>query len=221
MAKLNEEKVLRLLGFEKGWIIETITCTYNEDNTPNAAPMGATTNDFKHVILKPFVATQTFKNICRTKECTISMVKEPLLFFKFTFKDKQVNLDKLFEKAKGVNAPKLKDGYACLELRAKNFDMEGKNRAKVTFEIVNFHDSKIKLRKGYNRAEHALMESIIHATRIKIYLSEGKFKLANDLISLVNHYSSLCKKVAPNSDYCKAMQEITKNIENWRKLAKP
>lgn len=218
MVELNKEKILRQLGFEKDWIIETIACTYNEDNKPNAAPMGAVTKDFEHIILRPFTSTQTFKNLKRIKECTISFVRNPLIFYKFTFRNKDEDLKELLERARNVNAPKLRSGYACLELRVKKFKMESEERARITFDIIDFHDSKIKLKEGYNRAEHALMESIIHATRIEIYLREGKVRLANKLISLINHYSSLCKRVAPNSEYYMAIQEIIKMIQEWKKV---
>ncbi|MCP8317686.1 MAG: hypothetical protein H3Z51_12635, partial [archaeon] len=60
------------------------------------------------------------------------------------------------------------------------------------------------------------IESIIHATRIKVFLSKDEKEKVEKLIKLVNYYNTLVERVAPNSVYVDIMKEILKRIEAWK-----
>jgi hypothetical protein len=70
--------------------------------------------------------------------------------------------------------------------------------------------------KAYSRAAFALIESVIHATRVKEYLASGRVGDAEQLLSLIDHYRTLVERVAPGSRYALVMADLLKRVESWR-----
>ena len=68
----------------------------------------------------------------------------------------------------------------------------------------------------YSRGAHAVIEAIIHSTRIKEFLAKGKTKKTSKLIQLVNHYKELIQRVSPDSDYEKIINELQNKINKWK-----
>ncbi|MEM3538227.1 MAG: DUF447 family protein [Nitrososphaerales archaeon] len=203
------------LGFIKNCIFEAIVSTYNIKNLPNAAPMGVITDDMHKLIIKPYTTSQTYRNLLSQKCAVINITSDPLVYYKTAFKDindSNILLD-WFEKANRVNAPKLKNADAYIEVRVTKIENK-KDRAKVLCEVVDIVPVKITP-KAYCRATFAVIESIIHTTRIKVFFLKDKRK-TEELIRLVKYYETLVRRVAPSSIYSDIMKENLKRIEAWK-----
>ncbi|MFH1774012.1 MAG: DUF447 domain-containing protein [Methanobacteriota archaeon] len=112
------------LGFRKGGIAECIVTTYNEDGSPNAAPMGVYALSEKEVIMKIHVESDTCSNLLRNKCCVINLIFDPYLFLKTALigrakgcKEPEVGKNEI--KKANVNAPFLKDAHAFIEAKLK------------------------------------------------------------------------------------------------------
>ena len=204
------QNLLLKLKIKPNHIIETIVSTYNLDKTPNAAPMGIIFQNDNRLIIRPFIQTQTYKNLKHWKCCTINLTSNPKIFFQTTFKNSKLP-KKWFKKAKNVDAPKLVFADAFIEAEVKKVKVE-KERAKIFCKTVNF-DVKTYPSYGYCRANFAVIESIIHATRVKQFLVEGKKQEAEKLLNLINHYHALVKRVAPKSNYLRTMNNLIKILK--------
>jgi hypothetical protein len=198
------------LGFIKNCIFEAIVSTYSIENLPNAAPMGIMTDDMQSLIIKPYTTSQTYRNILLQKCAVINITSDPIIYYKTTFKDDKLPLD-WFEKADKVNAPKLKNADAFIEVKVNEIE-NIKDRAKVLCEVINIASAKVKP-KAYCRATFAVIESIIHTTRINFQKDEKKVE---ELTRLVKHYYALVERVAPNSIYLDMMKENLKRVEAWK-----
>ncbi|MEM3383139.1 MAG: DUF447 family protein [Nitrososphaerales archaeon] len=202
------------LGFIKNCIFEAIVSTYNIKNLPNAAPMGIKTNDMRKLIIKPYITSQTYRNLLSQKCAVINITSDPLIYYKTALKniDDCDVISDWFEKADQVNAPKLKNADAYIEVRVTKIENK-KDRAKVLFDVVDIIPVKITP-KAYCRANFAVIESIIHVTRIKVFLKNRR--KIEELTNLVKYYDTLVKRVAPHSIYSKIMEENLKRIEDWK-----
>jgi hypothetical protein len=77
---------LTKLGLKKGMIFETIVTTSN-NKIPNAAPMGITTEDMKHLIIQPYKSSQTYENLLLTNLAVVNFIDDPWLFYRTALKD--------------------------------------------------------------------------------------------------------------------------------------
>jgi len=91
-------------------------------------------------------------------------------------------------------------------------------KTKTIFKCRIIHIEKNDVKSiPYTRALFATIESIIHATRIKVFVAEGEYEKADELLELVNHYKNLIKRLSPDSIYSKIMQNLINQCEKWRK----
>jgi hypothetical protein len=193
---------------------EIILSTYCDDGQPNAAPMGIKFCKNKRVFIRLFKGTHTLNNIMKRRCAIANVTSDPLLFYKTTFKEKNQLPTKYFSRSKIIDAPYLRsaDGYIHMTLiTCKN---------KRSYVETEFHIKKMNLKKIqselYSRGAYAVIEAIIHSTRIKEFLIKGNMKKTNKLIKLVNHYKELIEKVSPDSDYEKIINEIKTSINKWK-----
>ncbi|MGQ9468291.1 MAG: DUF447 domain-containing protein [Nitrososphaerales archaeon] len=213
MPKVNS---LSDLGFIKNCIFEVIVSTYGINHMPNAAPMGVMTDDMQRLLIRPYTTSQTYRNILLQKCAVINITSEPIIYYKTAFKDanpdKRIPID-WFEKADLIDAPKLKNADACIEVKVVKIENKKRDRAKILCEVVNIAPIKNITPKAYCRANFALIESIIHATRIKVFLSKDEKEKAEELIKLIKYYDALVERVAPSSVYSDIIKEILKRTE--------
>jgi len=197
-----------------GETYEIILSTYCDDGQPNAAPMGIKFLRRKRVFIKLFKGTRTLNNIMKRRCAIANVTSDPFLFYKTTFKEKNQLSPNYFFRSKIIDAPYLRsaDGYIQMTL--------GTCKHKRSHVETEFHIKRIHLKKTrsdlYSRGAHALIEVIIHSTRIKEFLAKGNTKKTNKLIQLVNHYKELIERVSPDSDYEKIINEIQTRINKWK-----
>jgi hypothetical protein len=210
---------LSQMGFIRNGIVELILSTFNDANRPHAAPMGAYTEDLHRVILKPFKSSQTYGNLKRRRSAVANITSDPQIFYRATFKDmdKDGLPEAWFTRAETVDAPRLTNIDACVELSVTEIE-ETEDRAKMTCRVEKMVTFERLLPKAYNRAASAVIESLIHATRIKVYLNSGEYSTAEELIRLVERYHRIVERVAPGSALSTMMENIQGRIVSWRKI---
>lgn len=209
------------LGFTKGIIFETIVSTYTKQGHPNIAPMGVIKLDTRKILIKIYRSSNTFKNL-KSKRCAVVNVsKDATLFYKSAIKENNIdnNVSKdLFEKGEIVDAPLLKKADATMEALVwdiKNLDSE---RAEVVLEVKKIKSAGC-LPKVYNRAFSATIESIILATRIKLFLVGNQLqkKQAKKMIEKVMWFKEIIRRTAPKSEYENIISDLIEKIKVWKK----
>ncbi|MFQ5974724.1 MAG: DUF447 domain-containing protein [Candidatus Hydrothermarchaeales archaeon] len=186
------------LGFKEGAISECIVTTFNEDHTPNAAPIGVFLKDRK-VNMKIHTFSDTYRNLIKKKCCILNIVYDPYLFLKTAItgqgkgKEEQDIETKQVSEAKYIEAPYLSDTNAYIELKllsheeGETHDRHGK--AKVSFiscEVVS-----INVLKEYPMA---INRGLFAAIELAILLSRGEKKGAK-------RYLQIIKKTLANEEY--------------------
>ncbi|MCX8150942.1 MAG: DUF447 family protein [Candidatus Bathyarchaeota archaeon] len=209
------------LGFRKGEIAETVVSTYNTDEKPNAAPIGVTINNSKQVALKLYTTSATYKNIATKKSAVINVTDNIEIFYRTAFKEFNPNgkvPKEWFQPAEKIEAPKLRNADATIEVSVLNITPIEEEQAMVLCKVIHINTTK-KPPHVYCRAFGLTLEAIIHATRVKKFLSgtSDQKKQANKLLQTIEECSSIVKRVAPNSPYTKIMTNLDHMINGWRK----
>ena len=219
VARVGLAAKLTDLGFLKGMIAECIVSTYNIDGKPSAAPMGVIMEDEQHLIIHLFNSSTTCSNIKANRCAIINLTSNIEVFYKITFKE--ANIDGQlpqgwFEKAKTVNAPKLRLADATIDVLVSDLAPIGtlKTRATCDVELVQ---AILKFPQVHCRAMDATLEAIIHATRVKAFLNgEGEQKKVSKLLKLIDNCNDVVNRVAPNSSYSIVMADLIERIDSWR-----
>jgi hypothetical protein len=200
---------LSKLGFQPNMIAETLVSTYTVDGLPNAAPMGVIRKSRESVLIRPYVKTLTYQNLRSQRCAVVNITDDPDLFYRTAFKEANPG-GKLplewFERAKLVNAPRLKMADAFLEVNVKQMKRRG-SRAEVVCDVKLVELSNLTV-KPYCRAHFAAIESVIHATRVKEFLKSGKSAEANALLKLIEHYRDITSRVYPGSSDARIIESL-------------
>lgn len=211
-------KNLADLGFSKGAIMEIIVSTYNANGQPNAAPMGVKTEDMHHIVIRPYTSSLTYRNLQLKKCAVINVTSNPELYYLTAFKEANPEgriPSEWFEKAEAVGAPRLKRADAFVEVSIFDMKSSEAERVEALCEIKLVKASNL-LPRAYCRATFATIEAIIHAIRVKVFLTNKKQKQAYKLIELIRHYNALVNRVSPNSRYSEIMADLTRRISSWK-----
>jgi len=203
------------LGFCQNTICETILCTYNADGSPNAAPMGATMKDSQQVTLTIFNSATTLQNLKTTKAGTLNLTRNIDVYYKSALKDETLPTE-WFEKSNAVNAPKLKQADATLDVEIEGFEALDELRTRANCMVKQADAVKV-YPQSYCRAMPAVIEAVIHATRIKV-LSGDKKEQAHvaKLLNLIQNCNDVVNRSAPNSHYAELMANLQTKIDSWR-----
>jgi hypothetical protein len=209
------------LGFSKGVIVETVVSTYNVDGQPNAAPMGATMESPQRIVLRIYTSSLTYKNLQSKRCAVVNVTSDPEVFYRTAFKEVNPNgrlPQEWFEESEKVDAPRLRAADAHIEVAVadiKPFDAE---RAEVTCEVKLVQAANV-LPKAYCRASFATIEAIVHATRVKAFLTQGdkqKREQALKLLEKIRQCRDVVNRVAPRSRYSEIMADLNKRADSWR-----
>jgi len=214
MTKLTD------LGFSKETVVETMLSTYNPDGQPNAAPMGILMKNEQCVTIKLYKSSSTYQNLVSRRCGVINITSDPELFFLSAFKEANPNAKippEWFEKAEILDAPKLHMADATVEISIAKITPINAEKTEVVCDVKLVKATKA-LPKVYCRALFATIEAIIHATRIKVFLSGSKRQReqASMLMENIAYCKETVNRVAPNSNYAEILTELTKMITTWR-----
>ena len=207
------------LGFIDGLIVETIVSTSDSTGNYDAAPMGIVKND-DQLTIKPFTSSLTYKNLKTTKCAVVNITSNPKLFYITAFKAANPNgklSPELFEKAKTIPAPKLREANATIEVKVNKISSLSSEPAEFLCNVQHVTAPKA-MPKVYCRAQFATIEAIVHATRIKPFLkgTEQQQTRALKLLELVDVCQDVVDRTAPNSVYSEIMADLKKRISIWR-----
>ncbi len=208
------------LGFVKGIICETIVSTYTNQGRPNIAPMGVIKLDPKKIMIRIYKSSNTYKNLESKRCAVVNLSSEPSLFYRSAIKETNIEdiiSSDLFEKGDFVEAPRLKKADATLEVSVLDIDEIDSERAEILFEVKTIKATSC-LPKAYCRAFSATIESIVLATRIKLYLggNQSRQKQAIKMIEKVMYFKEIVKRTAPKSEYADILSDLIKRIEVWK-----
>ena len=212
MARLSD------LGFQKNIIAETIVSTYSFDGYPNAAPMGVLMEDEKTLILNIYNDSITCLNLKTSKSAVINVVSNVELFYKTALKE--VNPEgklsrDLFIESENFSSPKLRQSEACLGVTVFDEQIKGE---KTCFTCqVNWVEAFKDYPHVYCRAFGAILEAIVHATRVKVFLGDlEKEAQVSLLLASIESCFNVVKRTAPDSIYSALMNDLLHRIEVWR-----
>ena len=207
------------LGMKKNRIYETIVSTYDRNRKPTAAPMGITLLNGTTFLIRPFKTTSTYANLSEAKCGVVNISSLPEIFYRTTFKHEEPQLrlpSRWFAPAKVVQAPRIKLAEARVEFTVRHLDDENELRARLTCKVKLIR-ARRSFPQAYCRSKQGLIECIIHATRIKHYLSQGRVAEAKKLINLVKHYRDVANRVSPGSKDAQMIEAVLSHVGRWRK----
>jgi hypothetical protein len=213
MAKLTD------LGFLKGTIFETILSTFNPDGTADAAPMGVNMQNTQTISLNLYNSSQTSRNLKTNKCAVINLTGNIEVFYKTTFKEANPNgklPQEWFEKAEGVNAPKLRLADATVAVSVVGMEPVGAEKTKFSCNIERIDATKV-YPQVYCRAMSATLEAILNASRVKLFINQKtKQKDVSNLLVKIENSSDVVNRTTPNSVYSTVMADLMKRIDEWR-----
>ena len=213
LLKLSE------FGFSTGILYETIVSTYNPDGTPNAAPMGITLQNEQHLTINIFNSSKTCRNLQTAKCAVINLTNNIQAFYQTAFKEANPNGKlplKWFEKAKVVEAPKLRFADASVEVKVDNLALLGEEKTEVSLAVQSVEVTK-KNPRAPCRAMTLTLEAIVYATRVKAFINDPtKQAQVYRLLENISGCSEVVNRVAPNSSYQLVMTDLQKRISSWR-----
>lgn len=213
---MDPPSILSVVGLEEGVTYEVIVSTRAPDGTPNAAPMGVRSLDGRTLTLLIFKSTQTYRNLLTTRTAVANITDDPKLFYDTALKEGTPCPIEMFEEAKHVRAPRLVDVESIIELTVSSIRDEDLHRARVDCDPV--YSEVLQLRnRPYCRGRFAAIEAIIHATRVKAFLKEGRKEEADRLIQSILAYRALTERVCPSSSYSEIIEDIVAKVKEWKR----
>lgn len=141
-------------------IIECIVTTIDTGSEVNFAPMGVEWGE-EAIVLKPFVDTQTFRNIAATGAAVVNLTDDVLLFAQAAIASPQYPAGPA-HKVRGVV---LDAACSWREVEVSAVDATPP-RARIPMRVV--HRGTRREFLGFNRARHAVLEASILATRLHL-----------------------------------------------------
>jgi hypothetical protein len=140
-------------------IVETVTTTVNPDGTVNCAAMGVEWGD-EAIVIKPFRATRTLRNLQRNGAAVVNLTDDILLFAQAALDDPHPPT----RPADVVDGAVLTGACSWREVAVDEIDASGP-RARVTTRVVGRGVGREFV--GFNRACHAVLEASILASRVR------------------------------------------------------
>jgi uncharacterized protein len=140
-------------------IVETVMTTINPDGTVNCAAMGVEWGE-DAIVIKPFRATRTLRNLQRHGEGVVNLTDDILLFVQAALADPHPPT----RPAAAVAGAVLADACSWREVAVDAIDATGP-RARVTARVVARGSGREFV--GFNRASHAVLEASILASRVR------------------------------------------------------
>ena len=141
-------------------IIETIVTTLDTDGAVNIAPMGVEwTGGDEPPVLKPFLATSTYRNVAATRVAVVNLVDDVRVFARAAISNPSYTV----LPATVVRGVLLEAACSWRELQIQSVDSTPP-RSRIETEIV--HHGFRREFIGFNRARHAVLETAIYATRV-------------------------------------------------------
>jgi uncharacterized protein len=141
-------------------IIESIVTTVGSEGAINFAPMGVEWGE-ERIILKPFLDTATFRNVCASGAAVVNLTDDVMLFAQAAISNPQY----ASFPAIAVRGVVLDAACSWREVEVRSIDATPP-RARIETAVVH-HGTRREF-IGFNRARHAVLEVAILATRLHL-----------------------------------------------------
>lgn len=196
-------------------IIEGILATNNADGSTNLAAMGITANADTHnhqgigqqFLLKPFEGSRSYRNLQRSGEGVFHLVDNAELLARSALSDPTLEMLPL-EPARSISGSIMTQCVTAFEFRIKHAEWS-LPRSVLTCEIVDTHQKNAWM--GWNRAQHAVLELTILATRVK-WIPESEIR------NQMHHLQPLIDKTAGPIEIS-GWSHVVNYLENfWREI---
>lgn len=145
-------------------ILETIVTTLDDAGAINFAPMGVEWGE-ETIVLKPFLATSTFRNLRATRAAVVNLTDDVMLFAQGAISSPQFP----WGPSKVVKGAVLEAACSWSELEVLSID-DTPPRSRIETRVVYQGVNRQFL--GFNRARHAVLEAAILATRTHLLPAE-------------------------------------------------
>ena len=142
-------------------IIESIVTTIDADGRVNCAPMGVEWDgaDTTSIVLKPFLDTATYRNVCATRTAVVNLTDDVRVFARAAISNPEYST----VPAAIVRGVVLADCCSWRELEVRAIDS---TPPRSRIETTTVHSGTRRDFIGFNRARHAVLETAIYATRL-------------------------------------------------------
>lgn len=146
-------------------IIEGLVSTVNADGSPHLAPMGPRfeTATPDRMLLRPFPTSHTYQNLLRHPAGVFHTTDDVLLLARASI-GAITRMPELIPAATVVGNV-LRDCCAWMEFRVDHVD---DSQARVRMSATIVHRGRGRDWLGFNRAQHAVVEAAILATRVHL-----------------------------------------------------
>jgi hypothetical protein len=177
--------------------------------------MGVTLEDEQRVALTIYNSAKTLKNLQNTRVATLNLTDDIDVYYMSALKSAEVSAD-LFEKSTVVNAPKLKKCDASIALSVESFKAVDMLRTRVVCCVESVEALK-RFPVAYCRARAAVLEAVVHATRIRVLcgIESERLKVVR-LYGLIQDCMDIVNRSAPNSHYVELMVDLQEKVDLWR-----
>lgn len=207
-----DNSILESIGITDGLHIEALVSTVDGSGVPNIAPMGVKRRG-EYLYLKIYKDTKTYDNIMASGRAIINLTDDVELFFKSIFIDDPSSslLDEPLYK--GVSPAKGADAYIFVEV--DKVEDKG-DRALFRCRILDINVAR-RSPRFVTRCSSLVIESLIHMTRIKVYLERGDVERAEFLKELILWYRGIIDRICPDKPYRYVMENLVRRIEEWER----
>lgn len=212
-------RLLDELGFLRNTIVEAIVTTLGEDERSDIAPMGVVRTKDTELEIRPFKSTTTYENLKETRTAVINVSHDVEVFFITAFKEDEGDRIKgdWFVKAAAVKAPRFKGADAYVEVNVLGHRDLSRERGAFVCE-AKLVEVRKPIPRVHSRGTFAAIEAIVHATRIKSLLQEGREKDAEELVKSFDYCKNVIERVCPENSPCmKVTDTLAKRIVMWRR----
>lgn len=188
--------------FPAGVTCEVISVTKGVDG-PAAAPLGVTRKG-SVLAVRVFHDTRSYRNIVHTQTVTLNVTRDALAFYRVMYNGTRL-VGSLLAKGDFLVLAGAEAWVGAKLLDEKDEPEIG--RSQLTLQPVSAEVGE-PVARAYTRADAALLEMLVHSTRIRPFITQKKRGEAEHLVSLMEHYESLLSRIARNTHYHRAAKRL-------------
>lgn len=209
--KINLTEVSMNIGQQ----YEAILTTINKEGKSNAAPFGVRVMGEDKIQLKIFEGSNTLKNIKDKKEFIVNITNDPIMFSfatTDTIPDEYLN-EINYDNSKLAHIKDVDAYFICKVQSIKNGTTKNDPIKSSEINIIKADVLELKINnpcvKPMNRGIHALMESLVHYSRINIVDKEKQAFF----LERIKESERIIKKVG-SKDERKAIEIVKDKLKN-------
>jgi hypothetical protein len=191
-----------MIGLESGIAYEFIAITMNGEK-PYPAPLGAKEISEK-MVTTIYWETPTYTNMKAIGTGTLNLCHDGTIYYQAVF-EKEKLITRLKQDDKWwILYPS--EGWVGFRVAHEEKE-EAMKRSVFMLEISAVGEGDAE-HTPYTRADGALIEMLIHHSRLKPYLRLGRRKDAEQLLSLIEYYASLVSRLATEGKYVAYARDV-------------